>query len=185
MDSTATPGPAAEPLADFSQAHAGITAQLKALGELPALLAPAQRARELATRALAFFDDVIREHHAQEERELFPATLAAATRGTERSQVQALVDRLTLEHRQIETRWARLAPELKHVAKGRDSTLDGAELQHLVRDYMAHAAFEEREYLPLAHTLLARDANHMAALAMSMHMRHAVPEFLQRVGHRI
>jgi len=183
---TASPtAPSAEPQTEFSQRHAGITAKLQALAGLPALLAPAAQARHLAADLLAFFEDVIEEHHSSEERELFPAVLASAARGAEREMVQSLVDRLVAEHRLIEAQWARLVPGLKAVAKGHDSTLEASAVQRLVDAYLAHAAFEERGFLPLSQTILSRDSNHMAALAISLHMRHTVPETLQRWGHRI
>lgn len=179
------PLPHDAPLEDFSHAHVGITSQLKALGELPALLQPAVRARKLAGDALAFFTDVIKEHHAQEERELFPAVLASATKGEERDRVQALVHRLVSEHREVEAQWAALVPGLKDVAKGKDAVLDPAALQRMVHSYMAHAAFEEREFLPLSQSILSRNTNHMAALAIALHMRQSVPQVLGRLGHRI
>lgn len=186
MSPSPTPAtPTDDPLTDFSQCHVGITSRLTALAGLPALLAPAAQARALATESLSFFNEVIDEHHGSEERELFPAVLGSARPGAERERVRALVDRLVAEHRQIEARWARLVPGLKAVAKGRDSALDTAEVQRLVDDYLAHAAFEEREFLPLAHQLLGRDSNHLAALAIALHMRHAVPAALERWGHRI
>ncbi|EHR72561.1 hemerythrin HHE cation binding domain-containing protein [Burkholderiales bacterium JOSHI_001] len=179
------PSPSSAPLEDFSHAHVGITTQLKSLGGLVDLLAPAARARQVAADALAFFDDVIKEHHAQEERELFPAVLSSSVRGEERDRVQALVDRLVHEHREVEKQWAGLVPGLKNVAKGRDATLDPTALQRMVHSYMAHAAFEEREFLPLSQTILGRNSNHMAALAIALHMRQSVPEVLGRLGHRI
>ena len=100
------------PIANFSNCHVGIVAHLDSLGELPALLAPAERARRIAADTLAFFDAVIVEHHAQEEQELFPAVLAGAVRGEERAQVAVLVERLTTEHRQIDAWWARIKPQL-------------------------------------------------------------------------
>ena len=39
--------------------------------------------------------------------------------------------------------------------------------------------------LPLSEAILARNPNHMAALGVSLHMRHALPGILARVGHRI
>jgi cell division protein FtsL len=180
-----SPALSAEPLTDFSQCHVGITSRLKALAELPALLEPAAQARHLAAESLTFFDEVIEEHHGSEERELFPAVIASAVRGDERDRVQALADRLVAEHRQIEAQWARLVPGLKEAAKGRDSTLDSAAVQKLVDAYLAHAAFEEREFLPLSQTILSRDNNHMAALAIALHMRHTVPAALARWGHRV
>lgn len=163
------------PICNFSNCHVGIVAHLDSLGELPALLAPAERARRIAADTLAFFDAVIVEHHAQEEQELFPAVLAGAVRGEERAQVAVLVERLTTEHRQIEAWWARIKPQLRQVAKGHDTALDTVAVQQLVSDYRAHAAFEESAFLPLSQRILGRNSNQMAALGMSLHMRHQRP----------
>lgn len=182
---TTAPGSTADPVTDFSRCHLGITSRLTALAGLPALLAPAAQARQLAAESLAFFEEVIEEHHGSEERELFPAVIGSAVRGDERDLVQSLVDHLVAEHRQIEAAWAKLVPGLKAAAKGRDSDLDAAAVQSLVDRYLAHAAFEEREFLPLSQTILGRDRNHLAALAVSLHMRHSVPDTLARWGHRI
>ena len=38
--------------------------------------------------------------------------------------------------------------------------------------YQAHAAFEEATFLPLSQTILGRNDHHMAALGLSLHMRH-------------
>ena len=45
----------------------------------------------------------------------------------------------------------------------------------LTTRYREHARFEETDFLPLSQTILGRNANHMAALGMSLHMRHAKP----------
>lgn len=163
------------PIANFSQCHVGIIDHLDALGELPGLLEPARRARKVAAGTLAFFDAVILEHHAEEERELFPAVLKSAAKGQEQAHVKALVERLTAEHRQIEAWWARIKPQLRQIAKGHDTELDVVALQQLVQEYHAHAQFEETQFLPLSHTILGRDANHMAALGLSLHIRHTKP----------
>jgi len=118
-------------------------------------------------------------HHADEERELFPAVLASAQPGEERERVQLMARQLTEEHRIVEAAWARLEPELKKVAKGQSFALDAEGVAHLVHNYLAHAAYEEKEFLPLAQTILGRNSNHMAALGMSLHIRHT-PKFL---GH--
>ena len=115
------------------------------------------------------------EHHAEEERELFPAVLASAAKGVERDKVQAIVDELTAEHRQVEAAWSKLEPKLKAVAKGHEAEVDGAEITALVQTYQAHARYEEEVFLPLSQTILGRNSNHLAALGMSMHMRHAMP----------
>ena len=161
------------PIANFSQCHVGIIGHLDALGELPALMEPAQRARKLAADMLAFFDAVIIEHHGEEERELFPAVVKSAAKGQELDHVRTMVERLTTEHRQIEAWWARIKPQLRQIAKGHDTDLDTLAVRALVSDYHSHAAFEEAQFLPLSQTILGRDSNHMAALGMSLHLRHA------------
>lgn len=168
------------PLDNFSNCHVGILKHLTDLGDLPALLAPAARARRIAEEALGFFREAVFEHHSEEERELFPAVLASAEPGEEREHVLAMTQRLTREHRAVEALWKKLEPALKQVAKGHDNSLDGEELDRLVRQYAEHAAFEEAEFLPLSQRILGRNANHMAALGMSLHMRH-LPAFKMHV----
>jgi len=163
------------PISNFTHCHSGILKRLDALDELPALLAPAARARQIAEESLDFFREAIFEHHLEEERELFPAVLASALPGEELERVKAMVKRLTEEHRMVEALWKRLEKGLKPVAKGHSSDLDVSELQRLVSEYTGHAAFEEAEFLPLSEAILGRNSNHMAALGLSLHMRHAKP----------
>lgn len=163
------------PLDNFSNCHAGILKHLSDLGDLPALLAPAARARRIAGEALGFFRAAVFEHHAEEEAELFPAVLSSATPGEERNHVLQMTQRLTREHRALEALWNKLEPGLKQVAKGHETKLDAAELERLVKLYFEHAVYEEAEFLPQSQKILGRNANHMAALGMSLHMRHLPP----------
>lgn len=176
MSTPQTPKVINEPIQDFSECHVGILQKLDLLGELPGLLAPAARAREVAEKAVEFFREAIFEHHLDEERELFPAVLASARKGDEHDQVAALVKRLTDEHRELEATWKRLEPGLKKVAKGQAGDVDVAEIERLVTQYRAHARFEEAEFLPLSQQILGRDSHHLAALGLSLHMRHAPPK---------
>lgn len=164
-----------EPLNNFSDCHAGIVKRLTALDELPALLEPAARARQIAEESLEFFREAIFEHHLEEERELFPAVIASAQPGAELERVKAMAKRLTDEHRAIEVLWKQLEKGLKPVAKGQSTKLDVSELHRLVTEYKAHAAYEETEFLPLSEEILGRNSNHMAALGLSLHLRHAKP----------
>lgn len=165
----------ADPVTGFAHCHTGLVRRLRALGELPELLAPAARARALADSSVAFFREAIVEHHLDEERELFPAVLASATPGDEQQRVQALVDRLTQQHRLLEAQWKALEKDLRRIAKGQESDLDGADLLRLVGEYQAHATYEETEFLPLAQAILGRNAHHLDALGLSLHLRH-VPQ---------
>ena len=177
------------PITGFSRCHEGILTHLGALAGLPVLAEAAARARSVAEETQRFFRAAVYEHHQEEERELFPAVLGSATRGSEREQVQAIVDQLTAEHRAVESAFEALEPSLKRVAKGQDATMPAAQLATqvaaLVTRYEEHARYEENEFLPLAERILGRNGNHMAALGLSLHIRHAMPQVLARYGARI
>lgn len=173
------------PIDNFSQCHVGIVSHLLELAQLPALLEPAAKARRIAAETVKFFRSVVVEHHAQEEQDLFPAVLASAVKGDERDQIKVIVDRLVAEHRMIEATWSKLEPELHRVGKGHDCQLDASVVESLVADYQAHARYEEEVFLPLSQRILGRNGDHMAALGLTLHLRHAVPDLLARFGGRI
>jgi hemerythrin superfamily protein len=180
----ATPLPAADdaPVQNFSNCHVGIVAQLEEFGHLPALAEAAARAHRIAKTTERFFREVVVTHHGEEEQELFPAVLASARPGAERDRVKRIVERLTQEHRRIENAWHKMEPAVHLLAKGHDAALDSGRVEAFVAEYKAHAENEERAFLPLASRILGRDGNHMAALGMSLHARHALPEVLRRFG---
>lgn len=163
-----------KPLNNFSSCHEGIVSHLKTFGELPALLESAARARQIAEETLAFFQGAVFDHHAEEERDLFPAVLAHAAKGVEHDKVQGMIKGLTAEHRDIEVLWSQLEPQLQKVSKGHLAEVDAASVQHLVSKYSAHAKLEEDEFLPLAEEILGRNSADMAALGLSLHTRHVV-----------
>lgn len=169
----------ASPISNFSQCHESILTQLQLLGELPALLASAIRAREIAGQALRFFRPSVFDHHVEEEMHLFAPVLAAATEPGEHAKVQAMVTSLTADHRVIEAIWREVEPQLQKVAQGQPGAIDIASVERLVGQYTAHARLEEQQFLPLAQTILGRRDSRMAELGLSLHMRHAM-----RAAHR-
>lgn len=185
MTTTRPPSADDSPIATFSNCHAGIVGQLQALDALPAVLDAARQARRIAEDTRRFFREVVLSHHADEERALFPAVLASAAAGDERDQVRALVERLTAEHRGVEAAFARLEPALADIAKGRDAALDAAAVAALVDRYRAHAQFEEAAILPLSQAILGRNANHLAALGLSLHARHLDTQALAGGGFHV
>jgi hypothetical protein len=168
------------PLTNFSHCHIGILHQIDRLSSLPDLLGPAMLAKRIATQSVEYFHHGMHAHHQEEEKELFPAVQQSAQLGEERQLVDKLVQDLVEDHRILEKLWADLEPALKKVSKGQESQLDLAKLEQLVLRYAAHADTEEREFLPLAEKVLGRNSNHMAALGLSLHMRHA-PRFLSHI----
>lgn len=168
------------PISHFSNCHIGMLAQLSRMGDLPALLAPAAQARKIAEESLAFFSQAMHSHHSEEEKDLFPAVRQSAHAGAERLEVEGLIEQLTQDHRALEKLWGSLESGLRKVAKGQDTTLDVLALQSLGQRYNAHAQLEEQAFLPLAQRILGRNDNHMAALGLTLHMRH-VPHFAAHI----
>lgn len=166
------PAASNEPLDNFSHCHDGILKHLQSMGDLPALARSAQLARDQADSVLRFFRNVVFNHHEEEERVLFDAVQRSASEGAEGMRVQELTQRLTREHRQVEAQFAKLEPALKKMAKGQPCLVDPDAVSALVQQYRAHAEFEEVEFLPLSHAILSRNSNHMAALGLSLHVRH-------------
>jgi hypothetical protein len=167
------PAADAAPLRGFSDSHRGILCALRAFSGLPELTAAADRSRQVAAATLQLFEATVLPHHADEEGDLFPAVIRCAASGEERSRVEAFVDRLVAEHRSVEALWKTLRPAVRRAASGIGAQLDAEAVAALVYAYNRHAAFEELEFLPLAAEILGRDGNHMAALGLSLHLRHA------------
>jgi hemerythrin-like domain-containing protein len=164
------------PIRQFSGSHDSILTGLRDLAELPALALAMEQARSKATALLDLFDRVVRAHHVDEEQELFVSVQRSCSDAREATQVQAMVDRLTAEHREIEALWKQVRPAVQHVAAGKvHGPAFTGDVDRLVRLYGQHAHFEEEVFLPLADTILSRNANHMAALDIALHLRHAPP----------
>ena len=126
-------------------------------------------AKRIASQSVEYFHHGMHAHHEEEEKELFPAVQQSSQAGEERQLVDQLIQNLVKDHRALEKLWADIEP-----------ALDIVKLVELVRRYTAHADAEERVFLPLAERVLGRDSNHMAALGLSLHMRHA-PRFLSHI----
>ncbi len=159
------------PIHDFSRCHEGIRAQLLSLSQVSKQGGATPKAREAARQALQFFRSVMFDHHGEEEKELFPAVLAASN-PSEYGGLRALADLLTADHRRIEALWRSLEPGLERFAEGDTAPLNEAQLRDLITRYDAHASHEEAQFLPLAESILARKDSSMASLGLSLHMRH-------------
>lgn len=160
------------PLTSFEKSHTEILDRLGQMTALPNLVAAADQSRSIASDLLSLFGKSILPHHADEEKELFPAVLADAMPGEEKSKADAMVRRLVAEHRSIEAAWRDLKPGLQAAAAGKPATLDAQAVAELVLAYNAHANYEEAEFLPLAEAILGRNEYHMAALGLNLHLRH-------------
>lgn len=161
------------PLNEFSGCHEGIFEnfrQMQAMLELLNKTGRAEEVRVMAKAQLAFVRDVVFEHHAEEEQELFTAVMDSATEGDEASQARTYIKRLVAEHRALEAMWASIESDMRRLAKGKEAKLDREIAEKLAHDYLAHATFEEQYFLPLSAKILSK--NDLSALGLSLHMRH-------------
>lgn len=167
------------PLQDFSNCHAGIIDNFERLRRLPALLdgdEPNEEAKQIAAACHKFFRDVVLEHHAEEEEELFKAVKLAAHAGEETEKSSPMIQRLTDEHRELESLWKRIEGDMKRLGKGKSAQLDTAVVETLADKYLAHARYEEAEFLPLSAQILSK--NDQSALGLALHMRHVDQQVL-------
>jgi hemerythrin-like domain-containing protein len=160
------------PLTNFTRCHLGIVSQLQLSARLPELVEAANRARKVAQDTLDLFRSTVLPHHAEEEAELFPAVLRACN-AAERERVAPIVDRLVTEHRELEGLWKPLEPSIRAAAKGSSQEVDAEAMEEIVRKVLRHARYEETVFLPLAERILSRNGDHMAALGLALHLRHA------------
>ena len=96
----------------------------------------------------AFFSANARQHHADEEKNIFPKLLTS-----DNAELVQAVRTLQQDHGWIEQNWLELAPMLRAIANGED-WVDMAELQHNVEVFLAllhdHIVLEETLIYPEA-----------------------------------
>jgi hypothetical protein len=166
----------------FRDCHLGIISALRELDALSRDDGQAAWRGQVASHVVTCHRESLLMHHQDEEQELFPAVLADARAGAEHDHVAAAIAQLTAEHRLIEARLQDLLPTLERIAAGRDAPLDRRLVDELVLCHLEHARIEEACFLPLAQIILERQGYHVAALGLSLHIRHASDEVRRRNG---
>jgi len=162
------------PLEILDGCHERIRRQCRLIERIAGHLERRGADREAGDAALAvirYFDSAGRDHHRDEEDDLFPA-LELAARGTAVATLAPLLARLRAEHRELEAVWHEMRALLLEVAGGRDVGLDGSTVRAFAAAYERHIALEESELLPLARELL--DPLQTARLGASMARRRGV-----------
>ena len=129
------------------QIHAHL-ASLSALARQLVIDAANPAAAAQAAVIEAFFSGTSRQHHADEERAVFPPLLASAD-----AALVAAVRNLQQDHGWIEENWIELAPQLRAIAQG-NHWVDPTEFQHAVQVFVdlcaGHIALEESLIYPEA-----------------------------------
>lgn len=109
----------------------------------------------------AFFSSTSRQHHAEEERNIFPPLLAS-----DNAELVQAVHTLQQDHGWIEQNWIELAPMLRAIAQGED-WIDPAELKNAVDVFLAlmhdHIVLEETLIYPESKRQFAQELAARAA----------------------
>ena len=132
-------------------------------------------ARSAAASVLRYFDVSARDHHADEEVDLFPALIESMA-GSDAVCLRELTAALTAEHRELERHWCAMRIGLDQVAAGNPLALAPDDVQAFVSLYERHIAREEAELLPMAGRLLSDAELDRIGLAMRERRGVAVAE---------
>lgn len=111
---TRQPAPALPPLEALEHTHQAMMGALLQMAELLRRLpeeGPVDELRKMAGAIRRFIDKEAREHHAQEDRHVFPALLACGD-----ETLVAHVHRLQQDHGWLEENWIELGPQLDALA---------------------------------------------------------------------
>ena len=102
----------------------------------------------------AFFSGAARQHHAEEEKNVFPALLISGN-----AELVAVVHALHQDHGWIEENWLELGPQLRAIAMG-NNWFDNDEFKHAAEVFLMlcqeHIALEESLVYPEAKARLAQ-----------------------------
>jgi len=159
-----TPAPGFdEPLAMLRACHERIQRQCATLAKLAVHLRHdglTDDARQAATDIHRYFTSAGRQHHADEEQDLFPALRAE-------SALAGLLDALTREHAVMESLWQRLEPLLA----APDTILDLDGFARLAGEFNAlyakHIECENSELLPRAEQILSNELRRKLGACMA------------------
>ncbi len=145
------PAPALPEFDALDRTHRAALEMLQAFDQLLAQLDSqglTDAARQAAREIMAFFDGPGRDHHEQEERQVFPGLLNGGD-----AELAHLVRRLQQDHGWLEEDWRELAPQIEAIASGYNwydlPMLRGA-LPVFSELYHEHIALEESLIYPAA-----------------------------------
>lgn len=151
-------GPEA-PLQMLAACHRELLAQCAALEHLVLYVGECgvnEPAREIIRSALHFFDDVVPQHHADEEEDLFPALLESMA-GSDPVCLREITRGLAQEHHALQADWQRLRPSLERLMAGEEAALAAGDVGAFASRYLEHVEREDAELLPMAARLLGDD----------------------------
>jgi len=135
-----------DPLEMLLARHRRIEKQLDTLKRLRAHVdshAVDAEASSAAQSVLRYFPRSADNHHADEEKDVFPLLEQRITDTGERARFDALRGELERDHREIDSHWARLKKPLEGIAEGLTRALPASDVHAFVAAYARHILAEE------------------------------------------
>lgn len=124
-----------------------------------------EQARSAAVNVMRYFDTAARDHHADEEVDLFPALIESMA-GSDAVCIADITQALTADHRRFEVQWQEIRATLARIANGESVPLNGGLTAAFTSAYAQHIEREENELLPMAARLLSDVALQQVGRAM-------------------
>lgn len=175
------PTGAPSPQEALGQCHRCIAGMLERLDDFATRLAAAPEAKDAgrADRARAIvaeLDEALTVHVSDEEKDVFPALLAAADSPARRAQAFELVSSLLVEHRELAELWHALRVALLALGGGVSVAFPGGTAADFLVLFRRHL---ERENLELSELMGVIDPARSREIAASLARRHdeACPRF--------
>lgn len=101
-----------------------------------------EQVRQACRQVLTYFSTSGKQHHQDEERDLFPALLQACE-ADKREELRIVVDSLEADHAVMAQAWDALEPALQVLERGAAQTLDAKLVERFQKLYLPHIDREE------------------------------------------
>lgn len=162
------------PLAMIKECHRRIESQCQTLKRMvPHLKIHGSdvAAIQAANAVMRYFELAAPLHHADEERDLFPAMIESMA-GSDAVCLHIIINDLLAEHEEIDQVWRSLNTTLRIIASGQSIMLDETTVDIFETLHVRHIACEEQEVLPMAERLLSDRT--LAEIGRSMQARRLI-----------
>ena len=148
------------PLEMLAACHERIRHQCATLLRLPLHLATHgadEEARAAAAQVMRYFDTSGKQHHQDEEEDLFPALIESMA-GSDAVCLRDITQALLADHHVLETGWVALRDGLMKIVNGGNALISTSDVETWVAHYEQHIQREEDVLLPMAARLLSEAA---------------------------
>jgi len=156
------------PLEMLAACHERIRHQCATLQRLPPHLATHGanvEARAAAAQVIRYFETSGKQHHQDEEEDLFPALIESMA-GSDAVCLHEITAALQADHHALETGWIPLRDRLMQIVNGDNAPLTARDVETWIAHYEQHIQREEDVLLPMAARLLSEAALEQIGRAM-------------------